>query len=119
MSLKPKNKNSNKKNKNSALKDIVRTLSHKKYIEDDKNIINKDVINNIKTDLFGNKKQYSLKNNEDINLNIYKYNNINLERQIGCQFSIYKQNEIKNNDCLNGVITYFNSENLKNRKIIY
>ena len=34
MSLKPKNKNSNKKNKNTALKDIVRTLSQKKYIED-------------------------------------------------------------------------------------
>ena len=120
--LKPKNKNSNKKNKNSALKDIARTLSHKKYIEDVRNLINKDNVNNIKTDLFGNKKGYFPKKNDDLNLKINKYNkynNINLEKQIGCQFSIYQQNEKNNNECLNGVITYFNSENLRNRKILY
>ena len=112
--LKPNN--SVKKNKNNILNEIARTLSQKKYIEDDKNITNKDDINNIKTILFPNKKEYSPKNDEDINININKYKNINLEKQIGCQFSIYKQYENNNNECLNGIITYFNSENLK-RKI--
>ena len=104
MLLKPAH--STKKNKNSFLNDIARTLSQKKYKEDNKNIINNDDINNIKTVLF----------NDD---HIKKYSDIKLEKQIGCQFSIYKYIEKNNNECFNGVITYFNSENLKNRKIGY
>ena len=73
-------------------------------------------MNNVKSILFENIKN----NSNDIKSikskkNINKYNNLNLKRQIGCQFTIFKKGEKRNNDCLNGIITYYNSENLKNK----
>ena len=106
--------NSMKKNKNKLTKkNIAGTLSQKKYKEDYKSIIDKDSMNNIKTILFENQKE-----NRNENNNVIKYNNLNLKRQIGCQFRILDKNEKYNNECINEVITYFNSENLKNRKTL-
>ena len=57
------------------------------------------------------------KNNSKELKSINGYNNINLEKQIGCKFSILKINEKNINECLNGIVTYFNSENLRNKKM--
>ena len=116
MSIKPYK--SSGKNKVNVLKNVTRTLSQKKYKEDYKSIINKEEMNNVKSVLFENHKENSndiksIKNIKKIN----KYDISNLKRQIGCQFSIFKKREKSKNDCLNGIITYFNSENLRNRKI--
>ena len=102
MSLKPFN--SSEEIRNKVINNIQRTLSQKKYKEDDKNIFNKEVMNNLKSTLFE-------KNN--------KYNNNNLQKQIGCKFSIYKKDDKNINECLNEVITYFNSENLRKKKNYY
>ena len=53
---------------------------------------------------------------EDKNKNYIKYNDKDLEKQRGCKFSIFKRNESDNDECLNEIISYFNSENLKNRR---
>ena len=116
MSIKPYK--SSGKNKVNVLKNVTRTLSQKKYKEDYKSIINKEEMNNVKSVLFENHKENyndikSVKHIKKIN----KYDISNLKRQIGCQFSIFKKREKSKNDCLNGIITYFNSENLRNRKI--
>ena len=108
--------NSFVKNKINVLANVTKTLSQKKYKEDYNNIINKEKMNNVKSLLFENLKD----NSNDIKSikskkNINKYNNLNLKRQIGCQFTIFKKGEKRNNDCLNGIITYYNSENLKNK----
>ena len=118
MSIKPYK--SSGKNKVNVLKNVTRTLSQKKYKEDYKSIINKEEMNNVKSVLFENHKENSndiksIKNIKKIN----KYDISNLKRQIGCQFSIFKKREKSKNDCLNGIITYFNSENLRSRKIFH
>ena len=117
MSIKPYK--SSGKNKVNVLKNVTRTLSQKKYKEDYKSIINKEEMNNVKSVLFENLKENSndIKSVKNVKKNINKYDISNLKRQIGCQFSIFTKREKSKNDCLNGIITYFNSENLRNRKI--
>jgi hypothetical protein len=66
--------------------------------------------------LFKDLKDNSNDNNIKEKININGYNDINLKQQIGCKFSILKNNENNINECFNGVITYFNSENLRNKK---
>ena len=115
LSLKPSN--SKEKNKANILKNIPNTLSQKKYKEDDKSITNKEKMSNIKSILFKDLKD-NLNDNNNIKeiINMNGYNDINLKQQIGCKFSILKNNENNINECFNGVITYFNSENLRNKK---
>ena len=115
LSLKPSN--SKEKNKANILKSIPNTLSQKKYKEDDKSITNNEKMNDIKSILFRDLKN-NLKDNHNIKeiINMNGYNNINLKQQIGCKFSILKNNENNINECFNGVITYFNSENLRIKK---
>ena len=117
LSLKPSS-NSKGKNKTNILKSIPKTLSQKKYKEDDKGIVNRKVMKDIKSILFKDlKDNLNDKNNIKELKNINRYNNIILEKQIGCQFSILKINEKNINECLNGIVTYFNSENLRNKKM--
>ena len=117
MSIKPYK--SSGKNKVNVLKNVTKTLSQKKYKEDYKSLINKEEMNNVKSVLFENHKENynDIKSVKNVKKNINKYDISNLKRQIGCQFSIFKKREKSKNDCLNGIITYFNSENLRNRKI--
>ena len=82
-------------------------MSQKKYKEDLKNIFDKETMNNLKYDLFENKR-----------INVIKYNYEDLEKQKGCKFSIFKKSEKDDDECLNEIITYFNSENLK-KKYLY
>ena len=117
LSLKPSS-NSKGKNKTNILKSIPKTLSQKKYKEDDKSIVNREVMKDIKSILFRDlKDNLNYKNNIKELKNKNGYNNINLEKQIGCKFSILKINEKNINECLNGIVTYFNSENLRNKKM--
>jgi hypothetical protein len=117
LSLKPSS-NSKGKNKTNILKSIPKTLSQKKYKEDDKSIVNREVMKDIKSILFKDlKDNLNDKNNSKELKSINGYNNINLEKQIGCKFSILKINEKNINECLNGIVTYFNSENLRNKKM--
>ena len=112
-----KKPNSTKKSKNDVVKKIAKTLSQKKYKEDDKNIINQDIKNNVKAILFEKQKD-ELNNNQNVcNANINKYDIKYLKKQIGCRFSIFKKDDNVINECLNEVITYFNSENLKQNKV--
>ena len=99
--------NSSKKNKRNSNKNELGTLSQKKYKEDLKNIFGKETMNNLKYDLFENKR-----------INVIKYNDEDLEKQKGCKFSIFKKSEKDDDECLNEIITYFNSENLK-KKYLY
>ena len=118
MSLKPDN--SLGKNKINILNNITKTLSQKKYKEDDKNFINKEEMKDIRYTLFDKQKENINENKNTFEtINIKRYNDNDLKKQIGCKFSILKKDKNNINECLNEIITYFNSENLRNQKFLH